>query len=110
MNSIGAEPMPTPPALLLTIDTEGDNMWARPREITTRNARRLPRFQGLCERHGLKPTYLTNYEMATDPAFVDFGRDVLARGTGEIGMHLHAWHSPPFDPPLSADDQDCMRR
>jgi hypothetical protein len=30
-----------------------------------------------------------------DPCFVEFGRDVIQRGVGEIGMHLHAWHSPP---------------
>ena len=36
---------------------------------------------------------LTNYEMASDPAYVEFGRDLLARGQGEIGMHLHAVQS-----------------
>jgi len=88
---------------LITIDTEGDNLWARPRDITTRNAEFLPRFQRLCERHGLRPTYLVNYEMAESPAFCEFGRDMLARGRGEIGMHLHAWNSPPLVP-LTEDD------
>lgn len=91
------------PVFLITIDTEGDNLWAGPREITTRNASYLPRFQDLCERHGFKPTYLTNYEMAMEPFFVEFGRDVVRRGAGEIGMHLHAWNSPPLVP-LTADD------
>jgi hypothetical protein len=88
---------------IVTIDTEGDNLWSKPREITTRNAAYLPRFQKLCERFGLKPVYLTNYEMAMADAFVEFARDVLARGTGEIGMHLHAWNSPPLVP-LTSDD------
>lgn len=88
---------------LITVDTEGDDLWARPRHITTRNAGYLPRFQSLCERHGFKPVYLVNYEMAMSDAFVEFGCDVLARGTGEIGMHLHAWNSPPLVP-LTADD------
>ena len=88
---------------LITIDTEGDDLWARPRDITTHNARFLPRFQSLCERHGFKPVYLTNYEMAMSDRFVEFGRDVIARGAGEIGMHLHAWNSPPLVP-LTADD------
>ena len=57
----------------------------------------------MCERHGIRPTWLTNWEMANDPAFVAFGRDVLARDVGEIGMHLHAWNSPPIMP-LTADD------
>ncbi len=84
------------PAFLITIDTEGDNLWEQPREITTKNAAFLPRFQSLCERYGFKPTYLTNYEMAKSYQFVEFGKDVQRRGTGEIGMHLHAWNSPPL--------------
>jgi hypothetical protein len=88
---------------LVTIDAEGDDLWARPREITTRNAEFLPRFQALCERFRFKPVYLTNHEMALSGAFVEFARDVLARGAGEIGMHLHAWNSPPLEP-LTGDD------
>lgn len=88
---------------LITIDTEGDDLWSAPREITTRNADYLPRFQALCERYRFKPVYLTNYEMAMSGAFVEFARDVIRRGTGEVGMHLHAWNSPPVDP-LTSDD------
>jgi hypothetical protein len=86
----------TRPAFLITIDTEGDNLWASPTNITTENVRFLPRFQHLCERYGLKPTWLTDFEMADCPRFREFGRDVLNRGAGEIGMHLHAWNSPPL--------------
>jgi hypothetical protein len=91
------------PVFLVTIDTEGDNIWSRPRRLETRNAEVLPRFQALCERYALRPTYLTNWEMAESPVFREFGRDVLARQTGEIGMHLHAWNSPP-EWPLTEDD------
>jgi len=42
---------------IITIDTEGDNLWANPREITTHNAAYLPRFQSLCERFRFKPVY-----------------------------------------------------
>ena len=87
----------------MTIDTEGDDLWSRPREIGTRNAAFLPRFQALCEAHGLKPTWLVNHEMALCPVFGRFGRAVLARGTAEIGLHLHAWNSPPLVP-LTDDD------
>ena len=61
------------PRFLITIDTEGDNLWARPRAISTKNAHFLPRFQALCERHGLRPTYLVNYEMACAGALREFG-------------------------------------
>ena len=86
------------PAFLITIDTEGDNLWQKHDSITTENARYLPRFQQLCEKYGFKPVYLTNYEMAIDPFYIEFARDVIARGTAEVGMHLHAWNSPPTEP------------
>lgn len=94
---------PARPCFLVTIDTEGDNFWSRPREVTTRNTAFLPRFQALCERYGFKPTWLTDWEMAHDPAFVEFARDAVRRGMAEVGMHLHAWNTPP-DHPLTSDD------
>lgn len=96
-------PLPHRPRFLITIDTEGDCMWSLPREIGTRNAAFLPRFQALCERFGLKPTWLTNYEMALAPAFLELARDAVRRGTAEVGMHLHAWNSPPLEP-ITSDD------
>jgi hypothetical protein len=83
------------PIFLVTIDTEGDNLWSNPRDVTTRNAEFLPRFQQICETYNLKPTYLTNYEMANCGLFREFGQHVIARNAGEIGMHLHAWDMPP---------------
>jgi hypothetical protein len=92
---------------IITIDTEGDDLWSSPREITTRNAAYLPRFQALCERYRYKPVYLTNYEMAVCDEYVEFARDALARGACEVGMHLHAWNSPPLEP-LTRDDFACL--
>ncbi len=81
---------------IITIDTEGDNLWAKPTKITTKNACYLPRFQELCEKYSLKPVYLTNWEMVNDHFFQEFGKDIIKRDAGEIGMHLHAWNSPPY--------------
>lgn len=91
------------PAFLITMDTEGDNLWSKPASPTTENSKFLPRFQDLCERNGLKPTWLTNWEMANCPVFHEFGRDVQRRNMGEIGMHLHGWDTPPLVP-LTAND------
>ncbi|KAB7690283.1 polysaccharide deacetylase family protein [Plesiomonas shigelloides] len=91
------------PFFIITIDTEGDNLWQNSQQITTKNTHYLPRFQALCEKYGFKPVYLTNYEMASDPAYVEFARDVIRRGQGEVGMHLHAWNNPPLQP-LTRDD------
>ncbi len=93
------------PAFLITIDTEEDNGWAKGIPCTTRNVAYLSRFQHLCERYGFKPTWLTNYPVAQDCEFVEFGVDLLKRNQGEIGMHLHAWNTPP-EFQLSGNDTD----
>ena len=51
MNDFNARPF-----FLITIDTEGDDLWSHPRNITTKNARYLPRFQKLCESYGFNTT------------------------------------------------------
>ena len=88
---------------LITIDTEGDNMWRRlysrnaiKHRITTENAKYLYRFQDLCESYKLRPTYLVNYEMSIAAPFVEMTRDGLKRGTLEVGMHMHSWNCPPY--------------
>ena len=92
--------------LLITIDTEGDNLW-RWRlgdPITSENAKFLPRFQELCEKYAFIPTYLTNFEMANDDFFAEYFKKKSIEGKCEIGMHLHAWNSPPlFDLPVRSD-------
>lgn len=84
-------------SFLISIDTEGDNLWAWKKgdEITTANAGYLERFQNVCNEYGFKPTYLTNYEMAMSDEFVKFAKRHADRGEAEIGMHLHAWNTPP---------------
>lgn len=84
------------PNFIITIDTGGDNIWSKPKKITTHNVNFLPQFQSLFESYGLKPIYLTNYEMAISPVFKKFGKDILTRETEEIGIHLHAWNIPSF--------------
>ena len=64
------------PFFLITIDVEGDNLWSRPKKITTNNSNYLPRFQKLCKDYGFKPTYLVNYEMACCPSFKEFGLEM----------------------------------
>lgn len=82
---------------IITIDTEGDNLWAwKPGDpIHTENTLFLQRFQDLANKYGFKPTWLTNYEMLQDDRYVRFIEKVLSDGTGELGMHLHAWNTPP---------------
>lgn len=83
---------------IITIDTEGDDLWSwkEGKKIRTENVQFLPRFQSKCEEYGFFPVWLTNYEMIESPKYVKFITDVEERRAGELGMHLHAWNSPPF--------------
>lgn len=83
--------------IIVTVDTEGDNLWdwKLDKTIETKNADYLAPFQDLCEKYKFYPVYLTDYEMAMSEQFVEFAKEKLERNYCEIGMHLHAWYSPP---------------
>lgn len=87
---------------IITIDTEGDNLWnpvcvrSGMREITVKNSEYLERFQLLCEKYKFIPTYLVDYEMAKAGAFVEMAKEGIRRHNIEIGMHMHAWNCPPI--------------
>lgn len=91
------------PVFVITLDTEPDNEWGRPRVATTENARFVPRFHELCQRHGFPVTYLLTLEMAEDPFLRDYLKPRAAAGECEIGAHLHPWNTPPLAP-LTDDD------
>ena len=88
------------PALLVAIDTEGDNQWdahARAHQ-TFDNLYALERLHDFFARHGVRPTYVITHPVATDARSADVLRRVLTRGDAEIGAHHHAWETPPFSP------------
>lgn len=90
----------TRPALLVAIDTEGDNQWdveAR-RQQTFVNTRALARLHEFFARHGVRPTYVVTHPVATDPESADVLAGLHARGDCEIGAHHHAWETPPCEP------------
>ena len=80
---------------IITVDTESDNQWDCCHAATTENAKFIPRFQALCEKFGFKPVYLTDYSMAQNPFLVEFLKKSNNNNLCEIGMHLHAWDTPP---------------
>jgi hypothetical protein len=88
--------------LLVGIDTEGDNQWdatARANQ-TFENLYALPRLHALFARHGVRPTYVITYPVATDGRSAEVLRELQAGGDCEIGAHHHAWETPP----CTADD------
>lgn len=94
---------------MISVDTEGDDQWDNSHPITTRNTAAVPAFQELCERYGMKPVWLTDYEMAKDPAYVSYIRPKMEAGLCEIGMHLHAWTTPPhYDLKRASDAREYL--
>src|SRR5262245_30104176 len=88
------------PALLVAIDTEGDNQWdvAARRRQTFENLYALGRLHEFFERHGVRPTYVITHPVATDARSATVLRGLVARGTCEVGAHHHAWETPPCSP------------
>lgn len=82
--------------LAVTIDTEADNQWDTGIPVKTRNAAYWSPFQDLCDRHGVLPTYLVATEIVEDERARDLLKEWSARGSAEIGAHLHPWTTPPF--------------
>ena len=86
--------------LLVGIDTEGDNQWDRAARANQRfeNIYALPKLHALFARHGIRPTYVITYPVATDPQSAAVLRELRAGGDCEIGAHHHAWETPPCTP------------
>jgi len=93
--------------LLVTIDTESDNLWAGKKDLSFDNLKEIPRLHHFLERHEVRPTYLVSYPVATS----QIGREVLqpiARSDrAELGSHMHVWTTPPLKPVTSYDHSYC---
>lgn len=81
---------------ILSIDTEGDNQWEFGSELTVENIRYVPRFQELCVKYNIKPTYLVTSEVCADSYARQIFTDYWSRDLAEIGTHLHLWTTAPF--------------
>ncbi len=81
---------------ILTIDTEADNQWDHGSELSVKNIMFLPRFQSLCSKYDIKPTYLVTSEVCEDGFARELLSDFSMTGHAEIGAHLHSWTTLPF--------------
>jgi len=83
--------------VLITIDTECDNMWSAQacRNPAFANIENLPRLQALFDRFKAKPTYLVTYSVANSGQ-ISVLKDIAKSSSCEIGTHLHAMETPPF--------------
>lgn len=92
---------PGDPALVVTIDTEEDDWVPRPGPTTAENVRELPHLQEIFDAHGIRPTYLVTYQVASSPWAAEYFAELHRAGRAEVGCHLHPWNTPPLEEPFS---------
>lgn len=84
------------PRFVMTIDVEPDSPdWGNISEFRVENIPRLERLQALCDRYGVRPTYLTTYAVAVQPSAEKVLAGLARTGRCEIGAHLHPSDTPP---------------
>ena len=94
----------TSPQLIVVIDTEEEFDWsAEPsREAnSTRAMESIYKVQDIFNEYDLKPCYVIDYPVSSDPDAVSILKSYLDADQCEIGAHLHPWVNPPFDESLS---------
>jgi hypothetical protein len=91
-----AREISTPLRFVVSVDTEADDAWTQPESVRVTNVRQLERFQDLCDKYGVVPTYLLAYECATRDEALTVLQPLAENRRCEIGHHLHVWTTPPF--------------
>lgn len=84
---------------VVSVDTEEEGLWKGrypTRNHTTENLRGLGRFQTLCERFGIPPTYLITAPVLEDKVATREMSAWQEAGTCEVGAHCHPWCNPPL--------------
>jgi hypothetical protein len=88
-----------PPTLHVVVDTEAEFDWEQPfaTDLTAVSAMAgLESAQAIFDRYGVRPVYVVDYPVASQPAGIAAIRAVADRGAGAVGAHLHPWTNPPF--------------
>jgi hypothetical protein len=92
-------PAGSAPILFVVVDTEEEFDWAAPlsRERTgVDHMLRIGRIQSIFDRYGVKPTYVIDYPVASQPNGFTPLREIAQSGRCTIGAHLHPWVTPPM--------------
>jgi hypothetical protein len=88
------------PLLLVVVDTEEEFDWSAPFDRANTSVRTMASigtFQSLCDEFGVVPTYVIDQAIAAQPAGYELLAQYHADGRANIGAHLHAWVTPPFE-------------
>jgi len=85
---------------MVIVDTEEEFDWNAPFD---RKATGVKSIQGqkhlreIFRKHGVRPTYVVDYPVASQPAGYEFLREMLDSGECQIGAHLQPWVNAPDD-------------
>jgi hypothetical protein len=96
--------LPGPPILIVLVDAEAEFDWDGPflrSHVSVRNLSHQVATQSIFDRLNVRPTYLVDYAVATQPEGYQPIRELLQSGRCEIGAHLQPWENPPFAEELS---------
>lgn len=89
-----------PPVLTIVVDTEEEFDWSVPFSRQNTSVTSIAAQPGIHEKvydhHGVVPTYVVDWPVATTPAVYNVLRRLQDEGRAEIGTHLHPWVSPPY--------------
>ena len=97
-------PVPSdwPPTLLVVVDTEEEFDHQAPFGLhdATTNVALQPLAQALLDAHGIVPTYVVDYPVASARAATDVLGPIFQAGRCDLGAHLHPWVNPPQEGPV----------
>src|SRR6266567_1018677 len=92
------------PHLHVVVDTEPEFDWNRPFDRTLTSVRSTAaqvRAQAIFDEYGLRPIYVVDYAVASQPEGYEPIREIFDRHACAIGAHLHPWVTPPFSETVS---------
>lgn len=88
------------PVLTVVVDTEEEFDWSLPVDpssTTVRHMREVERLQRVFDEYSIRPAYVVDYPVASQPDGFQPLKELLLDGRAVIGAHLHTWVSPPFE-------------
>lgn len=88
------------PVLCVIIDTEEEFDWGAPFSRANRRVEALDWLHvghRIFRRHGVKPAYLLDHPVASDPRSSEILGPWLAGDECVVGAQLHPWVTPPFE-------------
>lgn len=97
-------PKDSTPQLIVVVDAEEEFDWqAEPdaaANLVTSMAH-IGRVQGIFDEYGIRPCYVIDYPVASQPEGYEPLQEIFRQGRCEIGAQLHPWVNPPQDEVLT---------